>query len=116
MTYTFNVTSGKATTATRQVLKPSAAGDVVVTVSRAADENYSSATVMKTIKVTPRPLKAEIAASAPKTYDGNVTATVRRLHCPGIIGNDVVNTNPMLLLLPLTQVRMSVHQRSLFLH
>ncbi len=68
--YTFKVTSG-ATISNTNVLKPTAAGDVVVTVSRTADENYSSATVTKTIKVTPRPLKAEVAAFAPKTYDGD---------------------------------------------
>ena len=92
--YTFNVTSGKATISNTNVLKPTAAGDVVVTVSRAADENYSSATVMKTIKVTPRPLKAEVAAFAPKTYDGNVTATVPDITLSAdykVIGSDAVS-------------------------
>ncbi|WP_308547655.1 YDG domain-containing protein [uncultured Parabacteroides sp.] len=92
--YTFNVTSGKATISNTNVLKPTAAGDVVVTVSRAADENYSFATVMKTIKVTPRPLKAEVAAFAPKTYDGNVTATVPDITLSAdykVIGSDAVS-------------------------
>ncbi len=75
------------------VLKPTVAKDVVVTVSRAADDSYSSATITKTIKVTPRPLKAEVAAFT-KKYDGNVTATVPDIKLSAdykVIGSDQVS-------------------------
>ena len=75
------------------VLKPTVAKDVVVTVSRAADDSYSSATITKTIKVTPRPLKAEVAAFT-KKYDGNVTATVPDIKLSTdykVIGSDQVS-------------------------
>ena len=90
--YTFSVASG-ATISANNVLKPTAAGDVVVTVSRAADDSYSSATITKTIKVTPRPLKAEVAAFT-KKYDGNVTATVPAIKLSAdykVIGSDQVS-------------------------
>lgn len=74
------------------VLKPTAAGEITVTVTRESDGNYSSATVTKTIKVTPRPLKASVAAFAAKEYDGNATVeTMPAITLSGIIGNDVVN-------------------------
>ena len=89
--YTFSVESG-ATISNTNVLKPTAAGEITVTVTRAADENYSSATVTKTIKVTPRPLKASVAAFAAKEYDGNATVkTMPAITLSGIIGNDAVN-------------------------
>ncbi|MBC5633003.1 YDG domain-containing protein [Parabacteroides hominis] len=91
--YTFSVGSG-ATISNTNVLKPTAAGEITVTVTRAADENYSSATVTKTIKVTPRPLKASVAAFTPKTYDGSVTATVPAITLSAdykVIGTDKVS-------------------------
>ena len=91
--YTFSVASG-ATISANNVLKPTAAGDVVVTVSRAADESYSSATITKTIKVTPRPLKAKVDAFEAKPYDGNaVVKTMPAITLPNdkVIGSDQVS-------------------------
>ncbi len=95
--YTFKATvnneEAKIISATN-VLKPTAVGDVVVTVSRAADDTYSSATITKIIKVTTRPLKAVVAAFEPKKYDGNATVkTMPAITLSSdykVIGKDVV--------------------------
>ena len=91
-TYTAKVGDSEAKIiSANNVLKPTKAGDIIVTVTRAADDKYSSATVTKTIQVTPRPLKANVAAFAPKVYDGKVDATVPAITLSGVIGNDKVN-------------------------
>ena len=95
--YTFKATvkneEAKIISATN-VLKPTAVGDVVVTVSRAADDTYSSATITKIIKVTTRPLKAVVAAFEPKKYDGDAKVkTMPAITLSSdykVIGKDVV--------------------------